>query len=144
MINNISIMGRLTADPEISRTSNDNVPVCNFTIAVARPKRKDSMEEETDFFRCTAWRGKAEVMAKWFTKGDMVGIVGSLRNESYIDKNESKRIVTKILVKEVHFCGGKSSANDNEGKARSEFEGFADVPPEDIDGLIGLDDDLPF
>lgn len=138
MINNVSVQGRLTADPEVNYTNAENIPVCNFCIAVARPKRKGISEDETDFFYCVAWRGRAEVVTKWFKKGDMIGIVGKLRNESYVDKNNEKRTVTKILVSEIHFCGGRK-----DGNTHNVFEGMTDVPPEDI-GEFTADDDFPF
>lgn len=104
MLNQVEIMGRLTADPEIKRTEGDNI-VCNFTVAVARPRSKDK-EPQTDFFRCTAWNNRAKIISEYYHKGELIVISGTLRNSEYT-KNDEKRVATKIVVKEVHFTGNR-------------------------------------
>ncbi len=105
MINNLTIMGRLTAEPEVTYTGADNIPLCKFSIAVNRPKRKDA-EQETDFFNCVAWRGLAGVVSEYCHKGDLIVLIGSLKNSQY-EKNGDKRVSTQIVVKEVHFTNSK-------------------------------------
>ncbi len=137
MINNINIMGRLTADPEVNYTA-ENIPVCNFSIAVDRPHKKDA-EGVTDFFNCVAWRKKAEFMTNYFSKGDMLAIIGTLRSEQYKDKHDENRTAIKIYVKEIHFCGRK----DKSKGISKELEGMTNVTDEELEEL-SLDDDLPF
>lgn len=138
MINNINIMGRLTADPEISYTSKENVSVCNFSIAVDRPHKKGE-EGITDFFNCVAWRQRAEFMVNHFSKGDMIAITGTLRSEQYKDKHDENRTAIKIYVKEIHFCGRRVSP----GNIPKGLEGMTNVTDEELEEL-SLEDDLPF
>jgi single-strand DNA-binding protein len=111
MLNQIMLMGRLTADPEI-RTTEDS-RYCKFSIAVQRSKRKGENNAETDFFNCIAWNRNADVIADWYSKGDMLMIVGTLRNSTY-EKNGEKRVSTEIVVREIHFTVSKKKSTDSE------------------------------
>ena len=87
MLNNITISGRLVADPELRHTKgSEPILVVNFRIANDR-NYKNSGETVTDFFHCTAWRKKAEFINEYFSKGDMITVVGSIHNNSYTDNN---------------------------------------------------------
>ena len=77
MINTVVLMGRLTADPELRETSN-GVSYCRFSIAVDRA-HKSGEDKVTDFLNCVAWRQTAEFISRYFTKGQMIAVVGSLR-----------------------------------------------------------------
>ena len=81
MLNNIAIHGRLTADPELKQTQS-GVPFCNFTVAVDR-SYKQGDERQTDFFNCIAWRGQAEMIAKYFNKGKEIVVNGEMNNNPY-------------------------------------------------------------
>lgn len=109
MLNYVMMMGRLTADPELRTTENGN-EFATFSIAVQRPKPKDG-DNETDFFNCVAWRNRAKIVSEWYHKGDMIMIVGTLRNRRYTDKNGNNRIAEQIIVKEIHFTGGQRKSN---------------------------------
>ncbi len=109
-LNHITIMGRLTADPEVQSTRKDNVPVCRFSIAVDRPKRRDMAENKTDFFNCVAWNGTAKLLENYFHKGERILVEGSLRNRTYLDKMEEKRTVAEIHVDKVFFIEKKSDS----------------------------------
>ena len=86
MLNHITIMGRLTKDPELRRTGS-GVAVASFTVAVDRDfTDKNSGEKETDFIDCTAWRNTAEFVSKYFTKGRMAVVSGRLQIRNYTDK----------------------------------------------------------
>ena len=104
MLNKVIEMGRLTRDPEIRATTN-GTPVCTFTIAVDRNTR----EKQTDFLPCIAWRGTAEFVAKYFHKGSMIALVGSVQSRSYSDKNGNNRTVIEICADEVSFTGEKKA-----------------------------------
>lgn len=144
MLNHLMIMGRLTADPEVRYTERENIPVCRFSIATARPKRKD-IEVETDFFNCIAWRNLADIVAQWYKKGDIIVIYGTLRNRPYIDKDGNNHTATQIVVKEVHFTGGKkaTSNSDNLPSSPDGLEGMAGIDPNEFEEIFS-EEDVPF
>ena len=84
-MNKVILVGRLTRDPELKTTPN-GVSVCSFTIAVNRRFRNAQGEYEADFINCVAWRQSAELLGKYFSKGRMVGIVGSIQTRNYRGK----------------------------------------------------------
>ena len=108
MINKIILMGRLTADPELRQTAS-GIASCNFSIAVDRAYRtKDTGEKQTDFICVTAWRQTAEFVSKYFSKGKMIIVEGSLRNNDYTDANGVKHYSMVVNAESVHFAGDKS------------------------------------
>lgn len=118
-MNQVTIMGRLTATPELHFTKASGLPVCTFYLAVDRPYRKieaaggEEREKETDFFRVVAWRSVAEFVCKYFDKGDQMLMTGALRNSKYQVEGEDKpRIQTEIVVKEIFFTGGKPKSDE--------------------------------
>lgn len=112
-MNKVIIMGRLTAAPELRQTQS-GVSVVRFTVASNRKfVNKNTNEREADFISCVAWRQTAEFISKYFGKGSMICIDGTLRTGSYQDKNHSDvtHYTTDVLVENVEFCGSKK---DNE------------------------------
>lgn len=85
MPNHLTIMGRLVADPEL-RTTQSGIPVTSFRIAVERNYANQDNERETDFFDVTAWRGTAEIVCKYFSKGRMIAIDGRLETQAWTDR----------------------------------------------------------
>lgn len=116
MMNKAILTGRLTRDIEL-KTTPIGVSVCTFTLAVNRRYKNDQGEYDADFINCVAWRNGAELLAKHFQKGDMVGIVGSIQTRNYDNKDGQKVYVTEVNAEEIHFVGGnrKTSADDNVG-----------------------------
>lgn len=113
-MNKVIITGRLTADPELKKTQSD-VANCRFTVAVDRKfADKETGERQADFITCVAWRQTAEFLCKYFSKGKMICVEGSLRTGSYQDKNHEDvtHYTTELYVDNIEFCGGK---NENEG-----------------------------
>jgi len=106
-MNKAILIGRLTKDPELRSTSNNN-SVCNFTLAVDRRFKNANGEKETDFIPCVAWRNTAEFISKYFSKGVRMAVVGSIQPRSWEDENGSKNYITEILVDEAYFADGKS------------------------------------
>ncbi len=106
MFNRCIFMGRLCADPEFRQTQS-GTPLCRFRIAVNRPKSKDG-NQDADFISCTAWRGTAEFVARYFSKGQMIHVEGQLRNNDYTDQNGVKHYSMDVLAESVAFCGGKN------------------------------------
>ena len=145
-------MGRLTQDPEV-RTVGDDRLVCTFTVAINRKFSKDG-ERQADFINCVAWGKTAEFVEKYFKKGNMIAVEGSIQTRSWEDDEGKKRYATEISISQVHFCGSKedSDSSDNTDKKSSSNAGAksnnkktqkkADNPPKKGDS--DDDDDLPF
>lgn len=140
MLNNVVIMGRLVNTPELKATQN-GTSVTAFTVAVERSYAKSGEQRQADFIDCVAWRQTAEFITKYFQKGSMIALKGSIQTRNYEDNNGNKRKAVEIVVDDVSFCGSKSEtapATIIEGK-----KNVADVSADDFDE-IGADDDLPF
>ena len=101
MLNKVIIMGRLTADPELRQTPS-GISTCRFSVAVDRGyKSKDTGERQTDFIRVTAWRQTAEFVSRYFSKGKMIIVEGSLRNNDYTDANGVKHYSMDVQADNV-------------------------------------------
>ena len=112
MLNHITIMGRLTRDPELRRTGS-GIAVASFTVAVDRDfGGRDGGEKETDFIDCVAWRQTGEFVSKYFTKGRMIVVSGRLQIRSWTDKEGNKRRTAEVVADNVYFG---DSRRDNEG-----------------------------
>ena len=86
MLNKVILMGRLTANPELRHTNN-GIPVTSFTLAVNRRFARQGEQQQTDFIDIVAWRGTAEFVTKYFTKGQLVAVCGSLQTRNWQDQN---------------------------------------------------------
>lgn len=135
MINNVTLMGRLTAAPEL-RITQSGKSVTAFSIAVSRQYDK----EKTDFIECVAWNKTAEFIERYFSKGDMIAVTGRIETDTYKDKDGNNRKSFKIIVNEVSFCGGKSENSANTAKQNNNFADVSD----DFEEIVDDDDDLPF
>ena len=113
MLNHITIMGRLTRDPELRRTGS-GVAVASFTVAVDRDfGGRDGGERETDFIDCVAWRQTGEFVSKYFTKGSMIVVSGRLQIRNWNDKDGNKRRSAEAVADNVYFGESKRSAESN-------------------------------
>ena len=124
MLNNITLMGRLTRAPEL-RLTQTGKSVASFTIAVDR----DYDRSQTDFINCVAWGGTAEFVDKYFHKGQMMVADGRLQIRDWTDKHGERRTVAEVVAEHVYFCGDKST-----GKAVDVDPGFSDY--DDGDGVL--------
>ena len=107
MLNHITIMGRLTRDPELRRTGS-GIAVASFTVAVDRDfGGRDGGEKETDFIDCVAWRQTGEFVSKYFTKGRMIVVSGRLQIRSWTDKDGNKRRSAEVVADNVYFGDSK-------------------------------------
>ena len=128
MINKVILMGRLTADPELRQTPS-GVSVCRFTVAVNRPYAdKQTGERQSDFINVTAWRNTADFVTRYFSKGKMIIVEGSLRNNNYTDQNGVKHYSMEVLADNVTFGESKSAASGNAGY-NGNANGFAPQSP---------------
>ena len=116
MLNHITIMGRLTRDPELRRTGS-GIAVASFTVAVDRDfGGRDGGEKETDFIDCVAWRQTGEFVSKYFTKGRMIVVSGRLQIRSWTDKDGNKRRTAEVVADNCYFGDSKRDA-DNSGSS---------------------------
>lgn len=118
-MNKVILMGRLVADPEL-KTTPSGLSVTTVRVAVNRRFSADGTNT-ADFFDVVCWRQTADFVAKYFAKGRMIGVVGSLQTRSWTDKNGNKRYVTEVIADEAHFCGDKAEA-ETKAKAKPEAE----------------------
>ena len=113
MLNHITIMGRLTREPELRRTGS-GIAVASFTVAVDRDfGGRDGGEKETDFIDCVAWRQTGEFVSKYFTKGSMIVVSGRLQIRSWNDKDGNKRRTAEVVADNCYF--GESRRNSDNG-----------------------------
>lgn len=110
MINNVVLMGRLTAAPELKTTSS-GANVTTFCIAVDRRYQPKDGEKQTDFINCVAWRGTAEFITRYFNKGDSIAVTGSIQTRKYQDKDGNNRTAFEVVIDQASFCGGKNNGN---------------------------------
>ena len=111
MLNHITIMSRLTRDPELRRTGS-GIAVASFSVAVDRDFGKnENGEKETDFIDCVAWRQTGEFVSKYFTKGSMIVVSGRLQIRSWTDKDGNKRRTAEVVADNVYFGESKRSSD---------------------------------
>lgn len=133
MLNHVSIMGRLTKDVELRRTSSGTA-VANFTLACDRDFSK---EKETDFIECVAWGKTGEFAQKYFSKGKMAIVAGRLQIRKWEDKNGNKRSTAEVVAENIYFGDSKSDTG-------MKYESAMASKTQDYAVLDGDDDALPF
>ncbi len=150
MLNVAVLMGRLVADPELRHTTND-ISVTSFTIAVDRSYVKSGADRQADFIDIVAWRNTADFVCKYFRKGQLVAVQGSIQTRSYTDKDGNKRKAFEIVADNVHFAESKRDGTAAPGNYHSRTDATPEQPvPAYASGDTGdfeeipSDDDLPF
>lgn len=143
MLNVVALNGRLTADPELRHTST-NVPVTSFTLAVDRGYVKAGAERQTDFIDIVCWRVTAEFVSKYFHKGQLVAVEGSIQTRNFTDSQGNKRKAVEVVASNVHFA--ESRRENSSGSAPAHTEQPAPVSYGDNGDFVEIagDDDLPF
>lgn len=112
-MNHVTLIGRLTKDPEV-RYTQSGTPVGTFTLAVDRRVQKDK-QKEADFIPCVVWNKTAEIVGNYCKKGKQVGVEGRIQVRSYDAKDGSKRYVTEVIVSELELLGSKNEGADRSG-----------------------------
>jgi single-strand DNA-binding protein len=154
LLNRTVLVGRLTKDPELKYTPN-GVAVANFTLAVNRPFKSQSGENEADFINCVVWRKPAENLANYMSKGSLVGVDGRVQTRSFDNQEGKKVYVTEIVADSVQFLESKNSSSSqsnsssyNSGNSQSGSQNSSQNnqdPFKDKGEPIDIsDDDLPF
>ena len=108
MLNIVAIMGRLVADPELRTTTQGN-SVCSFRIACDRSYVRQGQERQADFIDIVAWRQQADFVSKYFKKGNMIAVEGSLQTRQYQDKNGNNRTAVEVVANNISFAGAKTA-----------------------------------
>lgn len=157
MLNRVVIMGRLVAEPEL-KTTGSGISVCSFCVAVDRNYVKQGTERQTDFINVVAWRQTAEFLCKYFAKGQLIALEGSLQSRTYQDRDGNNRSVTEVVTDNIFFTGDRreKSSNGSYGNYgvplpqeppvqnnNSSTGTYNNGLPEDFEELPE-DDDLPF
>ena len=118
----VALMGRMTYSPELKSTPN-GVSVLRFQVACDRNYQKDSQNRQADFIDCVAWRQTAEFISRYFHKGSMIAVEGTIQTSNYTDKDGNKRKQIEVLANNVSFCGGKSE-NGSQGTQGAQNEQY--------------------
>ena len=152
MLNHIVLMGRLTRDPELRHTGS-GIPVASFSLAVDRDfANKETGERTCDFIDVVAWRQSAEFVCRYFTKGSMIIVQGSIQTRTYQDRNGNNRKAVEIVADNCMF--GESKRSSSAAPSNDSYAPRAAVPTEPAPAYqsgsadsfeeIPMDDDLPF
>ena len=148
-MNTICLMGRLTGDPELKTTPN-GISVTSFRVAVDRAYRSKDQERQADFIPCTAWRGTAEFISRYFRKGQRIALQGSLQTRRYTANDGSQRTVYEVVVDNAFFCeskghtAGGAPSYDSQIPVMSEPKpAFSTANSGDFETIL-TDEDLPF
>lgn len=155
MLNVVAIMGRLVADPEL-KTTPQGTSVCRFRIACDRSYVRQGEQRQADFIDITAWRQTAEFVCKYFQKGSLIAIDGSIQTRQYQDKNGNNRTAFEVVANNVSFAGAKAAggapvqsfdqqtaSHVREANAAHSASQTAQGEPDDF-AVISDDEDLPF
>lgn len=139
MLNHIVLQGRLTRDPEL-RYTQSGTAVCSFTLASERDVAAEGGERKTDFIDCTAWRGSAEFVSKYFKKGNMALVSGRLELRDWTDRDGNKRRNAAVVVASVYFGESKKDGGTAQAAAPAPVDyglqgadQFAELPDDDSD-----------
>ena len=135
MINVVAIMGRLTYDPEL-RTTPTGVSVVRFQVAVDRNFQRAGEERKADFIDVTAWRQTAEFVSKYFRKGSMIAVEGSIQTDNFTDKDGNKRKSVQVVASNVSFCGSKAESGTTGANSNPAFAHRRPATPAQITAIL--------
>ena len=148
MLNNVVLIGRLVADPEL-RTTTSGKSVATFRIAVDRSYTKPGEQKQADFINIVAWESSATFVTRYFTKGSMIALRGEIQTRNYEDSSGNKRTAFEVIAREVRFCGDKNETSPAAAPATTTYAPAPAstptyTPAGDDFEEIPVDDDLPF
>ena len=163
MINRVVLVGRITKDPELRKTQS-GLSTVSFTVACNRRFTSQGQEPQADFINCVAWRQTGEFIARYFQKGSMIAVVGSIQSRSWDGNDGKKQYATEVVVDEAYFTGSRAESGtqgggiyQNQGFNQGGFNAPQSQPAQgsepnfgddfdmgDFSDLDGSEDDLPF
>ncbi len=115
-MNKAILMGRLTRDPEL-RTTQNQIPVCTFTLAIDRRFKTAAGEKQADFIPVVAWRQQAEFASKYFQKGSRMAVVGSIQTRNWDDAEGKRHYMTEVIADEIYFADSRRDSGSDSGQA---------------------------
>ena len=145
MINRVILVGRITKDPEMKSTQS-NIPVVSFTIAVNRQFKSENGENDTDFIQCVVWRKQAENMAKYVSKGNLIGIDGRIQTRNYETEHGTKYI-TEVVCDNVQYLESKKEDSEFNQEQYKQVERLANGKGSSMmeeETKSAVEEDLPF
>lgn len=143
MLNNVSLVGRLTKDVELRYTPS-NVAVATFTLAVNRTFKNENGEREADFINCVMWRQQAENLANWAKKGALIGVTGRIQTRSYDNQQGQRVYVTEVVAETFQLLESKGQGNQ-QGQQRQAQQQTPDFSRNENTNPLDISDDmLPF
>ncbi len=158
MLNKVILMGRLVVDPELRTAGSSNL--CKFRIAVERAFVGQDGQRQTDFIGCQAWGRSADFISKYFRKGQMIAVEGSLRQDNYTTPDGQERRSYVVNVDNASFCGSRAETggqyqnngynnnsngyNNGGSNEQQPAGGLFNAPNEDFNQIAAAEDDLPF
>ena len=146
MLNCVTLMGRLVADPEL-RTTTTGKSVATFTMAVDRSYARQGEQRQTDFIRIVAWESTANFVCRYFQKGSMIAVQGRIQTRTYEDSNGAKRNAFEVVANEVSFCGSKAESGTSSTPAApvapAVAPSYQTATANDFEEITD-DEDLPF
>lgn len=145
MLNIVALQGRLAADPE-QRTTQNGTAVTSFSLAVQRNIKGSDGEYGTDWIDCVAWKGTAEFICKYFQKGQLMAVNGTLQTRSYEDKQGIKRKATEVVVQNANFCESRNTSSGAQHREPAVSSALPDTSPlsqDEMEEILGADD-FPF
>ena len=146
MLNCVTLMGRLVADPEL-RTTTTGKSVATFTIAVDRSFVRQGEQRQADFIRIVAWESSANFVSRYFSKGSMIAVQGRIQTRTYEDANGAKRSAFEVIANEISFCGSKTEGGTSAAPAAqgapTAAPSYQTATANDFEEITD-DEDLPF
>ena len=144
-MNTVALMGRLTYEPEL-RSTQTGISVLSFQIAVERSYQAQGQERQADFIDCVAWRQTADFISRYFHKGSMIAVEGSIQTRNYTDKNGNNRKAVEVIANNVSFCGSKAETGTGApaGGFNEPAPSYSNATGSDFEEIVDDDDDLPF
>ena len=139
-MNNVQLIGRLTADPELKHTQSGTA-CTRFNVAIDR-RVKQGEEKQTDFITIVAWQQRAEFVCKYFSKGQRIALTGSIRTGSYTDRDGNKRSTFEVWAENVEFCESKAEKAQNQSQNQQQQKKNETLP--DVSMEYDMNADLPF
>lgn len=144
MINNVVLVGRITRDPELRYTPQQNQAVATFNLAVNRQFKNANGEREADFINCVIWRQQAENLANWAKKGILIGLTGRIQTRNYENQQGQRVYITEVVADSFQMLESKGGTKQNDDSLMGTAPNFASESRHDIPGTEISDDDLPF
>ena len=143
MINNVTLVGRMTRDAELRYTP-QNQAVATFSLAVNRPFKSQNGEREADFINCVIWRQQAENLANWAKKGALIGITGRIQTRSYENQQGQRVYVTEVVADSFQLLEFNKQNDQNQTQNHNQQPNFGRNEPMRSNPMDISDDDLPF